>query len=288
MGRSKLRRLLAASGVAVMLALGCAGNVMANAGSLYTGDGPRPGPSILYQPPVIAPQLTNSGVWQAPPILVSGTSAYRAGEYLYQDFLYDDHGASGGVPDPNDPRTAGNAFSAPNGTYTYPTGPGYNGDAADLVEFRVRPLADATAFRVTLNTLLDPSLAAFTIAIGGTGSAVAAYPHGAQSSGPADRFVTVHNTYADLIAAGGAVVPGLPAATVDRARRQIEIRVPHTLWDPGSGVVRLSLGVGLWDKSTPDSVAGKYLIPGNSASATSPGGLGTLSSTATSGFFNLA
>jgi hypothetical protein len=258
--------------------------------SLYSGSGPAPGPSILYQAPAVAPELTNApgGIWQATPILVSGSSAYRQGEYLYQDFLYDDHGASGGVPDPNDLRTSGNAFSAPNGTYTYPTGPGYNGNAADLVEFRMRPLADATAFRVTLNTLLDPSLAAFTIAIGGSGSAVAAYPHGAQSSGPADRFVTVHNTYADLIPAGGPVATVLPTAAIDQERRQIEVRVPHTLWDPGTGVVRLSLGVGLWDKSTPDSPAGKFLIPGNSASATSPGGLGTLSSTAASAFFNVA
>lgn len=258
--------------------------------SLYSGSGPRPGPSILYQAPAVAPELTNApgGVWHATPILVSGSSAYRQGEYLYQDFLYDDHGASGGVRDPNDPRVAGDAFSAPNGTYTYPTGPGYNGDAADLVEFRVKPLSDATAFRVTLNTLVDPSLAAFTIAIGSSASAVAAYPHGVQSSGPADRFVTVHNTYADLIPAGGTVATALPSATIDRARRQIEVDVPHTLWDPGTAAVRLSIGVGLWDKTTPDSFAGKYLIPGNSASATSPGGLGTLSSTAASGFFNVA
>jgi hypothetical protein len=257
--------------------------------SLYSGPGSRPGPSMLYQPPITAPELTNApgSGWQAPPILVSGTSAYRQGEYLYQDFLYDDHGAAGGARDPNDPRASGDSFSMPTGTYTYPTGPGYNGNAADLVEFRVKPLADSTAFRVTLNTLVDPTLAAFTIAIGSPTSAVAAYPHGAQSTGPADRFVTVHNTYADLVAAGAATATALPAATVDMARRQIEVRVPHSVWDPGTGVVRLSLGVGLWDRSTPDSVAGKYLIPSTTASATAPGGLGTLSSTAASAFFNV-
>src|SRR5439155_25598431 len=180
--------------------------------SLYAGAGPRPGPSVLYQPPAVAPELTNApgSGWRATPILISGSSAYRQGEYLYQDFLYDDHGASGGARDPNDPRVAGDAFSAPNGTYTYPTGPGYNGNAADLVELRVRPLANATAFRVTLNTLVDPSLAAFTIAIAGPGSPAAAYPHGAQSTGPADRFVTVHNRYADLIAAGASNATALP------------------------------------------------------------------------------
>ena len=63
--------------------------------SLYGGPGPRPGPAILYRKPASSPQLSNHGVWHAKPILVSGTSAYRHGEFLYQDFLYDDHGAKG-------------------------------------------------------------------------------------------------------------------------------------------------------------------------------------------------
>ncbi|MFN2466193.1 MAG: hypothetical protein ABR598_08025 [Candidatus Dormibacteria bacterium] len=256
--------------------------------ALYTGPGPRPGPSILYQPPATSPQLTNAGVWQAPPILVSGSSAYRQGEYLYQDFLYDDHGADGTTRDPNDPRSSGDLFSAPNGTYTYPTGPGYQGDAADLVEFRVKPLPNETAFRVSLNTLLDPSLAAFTIAIAapGTTNTAAVYPHGAQSTGPADRFVTVHNTYADLVTAGASSATPLPGAVaIDTTRRQLEVRVPHTLWNPDGQTVRLSIGVGVWDKTTPDSYAGRYLVPGNSATATTPGGIGLLG--APSAFFNV-
>ena len=64
--------------------------------------------------------------------------------------------------DPGDPKAAGNLFSKPNGTYTYPTDSRYANNAADLVELRAKPLADATAFRVTLNTLKDPSLVAFS------------------------------------------------------------------------------------------------------------------------------
>src|SRR5882762_8480817 len=91
------------------------------AGSLPGVDsGHRPGPDLLYAPAASAPQLTNAGIWRAPPILVSGATAERSGEFLYQDFLYDDHGARQ-APDPADPRTAGNLFSRPNGTYTYPT-----------------------------------------------------------------------------------------------------------------------------------------------------------------------
>src|SRR6201982_533253 len=124
----------------------------AGASSLYSGPAPRPGPDVLYGAPAVAPQLENVGVWSAAPILVSGASAYRRGEFLYQDFLYDDHGAAE-VPDPTDPKAGGNLFSKPNGTYTYPTDPAYANDAADVVELRVKPLSDATRFRLTLDTL---------------------------------------------------------------------------------------------------------------------------------------
>src|SRR5438309_1102230 len=63
----------------------------ASAGSLAQVRGARPGPAILYERQPVAPELQNTGVWKAAPILVSGAEAYRQGEFLYQDFLYDDH-----------------------------------------------------------------------------------------------------------------------------------------------------------------------------------------------------
>ena len=72
--------------------------------SLYHGPAPRPGPDILYRPPAQAPQLQKRRRLARDPILVSGASAYRDGEFLYQDFLYDDHGARGLSRDPGDPR----------------------------------------------------------------------------------------------------------------------------------------------------------------------------------------
>ncbi|MEP6953845.1 MAG: hypothetical protein ABI950_07285 [Solirubrobacteraceae bacterium] len=67
--------------VAALTGLGalCA---IASAASLYSGSGPRPGPDILYAPPAVAPQLTNTGPWHADPILVSGAENYRGGEFL--------------------------------------------------------------------------------------------------------------------------------------------------------------------------------------------------------------
>lgn len=249
--------------------------------SLYHGPAPRPGPPILYRKPAVAPQLTNSGIWHAPPILVSGTSAYRCGEFLYQDYLYDDHGADGDIRDPNDPRLGKQTFAQPNGTYTYPTGPGYNGNAADLVEFRVKPLAHATAFRVTLNTLINPSLVGFTIAIGSS-PVPRSFPYGANVQAPARWFLTVHGHDATLLnAATGKPAPVAPTVSVDMTRRQFEVRVPHADWNPGTGTVRMAMGVGLWNAGS-----NSYLIPQQAATATRPGGAGDLSSPPA--FFNVA
>jgi predicted esterase len=218
--------------------------------------------------------------------MVSGTSAYRRGEFLYQDYLYDDHGARE-TPDPADPKAAGNLFSKPNGTYTYPTSPRYANNAADLVEFRVKPLRRSTAFRVTLNTLKDPSLVAFSIAIGGRRGKSHPFPDGANVKAPARLFLTVHPRGGDLVAnlthaAGGKPVGGPgPGVHVSKRRRQIVVRVPHRSWNPHRRTVRFAAGVGLWDASSH-----RYLLPGQTADATHPGGAGTDSSPAA--FFNVA
>jgi hypothetical protein len=281
------RRL--AVGVLVALGLAPAGALAASSSgvaSLYHGPGPRPGPSILYRAPVVAPELTNTGIWHAPPILVSGASAYRHGEFLYQDWIYDDYGAHD-TPDPNDPRSSGNLFSKPNGTYTYPTGPGYDFNAADLVEFRVKPTRSATAFRITLNTLQNPLLIAFSIAIGGRQGHPVAFPFGANVKAPASLFLTVHPSGQKLVAvlahAGNGKTVGGPAPSVrvDRRRQQLTILVPHRDWNPRRNTVRFAMGVGLWDAAN-----SRYLLPQQTASASSPGGAGTASNPAA--FFNVA
>jgi hypothetical protein len=278
----------------ISVALCCAAAAVtattAHAASLYAGPGAKPGPAILYEPLAAAPQLQNApgSVWHAPPILISGAEAYRDGEFLYQDFLYDDHGAHEQL-DPNDPRISSATFSQPNGTYTYPTNPAYAGDAADVVELRVKPLASATAFRVTLNTMRDPTLTAFTVALGGTGGVLEPFPYGANVSAPAGAFLTVHPDAAGkrMVAEIASASSGRPlgaaraAVSVDGYRRQIEVEVPHADWNPGSRVVRMEMGIGLWDKANR-----RYLLPGPSATATTPGGAGTAQSPPA--FFNVA
>src|SRR3954468_23923214 len=89
-------RTAAAALAAVAVTGMCATAGPAAAGSLPSvSGGARPGPDLLYAPAPTAPQLDNTGPWKADPILVSGAEAYRGGEFLYQDFLFDDHGATG-------------------------------------------------------------------------------------------------------------------------------------------------------------------------------------------------
>src|SRR5439155_4258101 len=175
----------------------------------------------------------------------------------------------------------------PNGTYTYPTKKAYAGNAADLVELRVKPLRRATAFRVTLNTMKDRSLVAFSVAIGGGKGKLRSFPNGANVRAPASLFLSVHpagsKLVADLVSAsnGKRVSGPAPVVHVDRKRRQIGVRVAHREWNPKRHTVRLAAGVGVWDKS-----AKSYLLPQAGAYSTHPGGAGTASKPAS--FVNAA
>jgi poly(3-hydroxybutyrate) depolymerase len=177
------------------------------------------GPDILHSALPTSPQLENTRNWNARPILVSGAEAYRKGEFLYQDFLYDDRA----LTYPDDPRRLAR-------------------NAADFVEVRIEPLKSATAIRVTLNSMLDPDAAAVTIGLGGGSGQARAMPHDAGAKMPADVFVTAHGCSGD---ADGAPIP----VTTDLRRRQLQIRVPYRVFDPRGRTVRVGAAVGLWDKA---------------------------------------
>ncbi|MCD2192395.1 hypothetical protein LQ327_03155 [Actinomycetospora endophytica] len=215
------------------------------------------GPDLLRAPAVDAPQLQNTGIWKADPIGVCMASAYRDGEYVHQGCPYDDEGG-------------GNQYRWPNDTvlrnYTYPDDPAYRRNAADIVEVRMKPEGDETAFRVTMNTMTDPDLLGLTLALGDSATPRPA-PHGANTVMPAQRFVTVHGIHGDVTdAATGAALPDKPRVKVDLERRQVEIRVPNSAWAPG-GKQRVALAAGLWDQAHDD-----YLVPRATADRTHPGG----------------
>src|SRR5438309_5084374 len=236
--------------------------------------GPLPGPSILHAPPARAPQFENTGVWRAQPTRVCMTSAYRAGEFLYQDCVWDDNGGGPAY------RWYFYTFDK---DYTYPTAPKYRNNAADLVEVRLKPLADATAVRLTFNTMTEPDLVATTIAVGGEAGQAKPVPHGADTVMPGQVFVTVHGTGGDIVdAATGQARCEIPTVTTDLERRQVDARIPYSAFDPrGQRAVRVGAASGLWD-----SAAGAYLQPRRGQpTETRPGGA---LSDHPSAFFNAA
>lgn len=285
----------AAGGLALVLLSACGGgeplgSELAPADplnrSLYRGPEPRPGPPILYAAPPRAPQLENTGIWQAAPLLISGASAYRRGEFLYQDFLFDDHGANTALENVVDigaglASVSEDVFSRRGGSYRYPLNPVYANNAADLVEFRVRSLPDATAFRVTLNTLLDPNRVAISLALGDS-TEPRLLPHGANVRVPAQWALTVFEGQADLVdlANGEPLAEGVPVE-IDLERAQLTWRLPHRVWNPGRQRIAMALGVGLWD-----TARGAYLLPGVTATAEAPGGALALAG-APAAFFNV-
>ena len=181
------------------------------------------GPDILHRALPTSPQLENTRNWNAPPILISGARAYRAGEFVYQDFLYDDR------------------------ALTYPAeSQRLAGNAADIVEIRIEPLKSGTAIRVTLNSMLDPEAAAVTIGLGGDGQA-RTMPHNAGAVMPAGVFVTAHGCSGDAVRAADGAPLARPTVVTDLARRQLHIELPYSTFDPRGRAVRVGAAVGLWD-----------------------------------------
>ena len=235
-------------------------------GSLYSGPGPEAGPEDPLREAedgAAAEEQGRSGA--AKPILISGASAYRKGEFLYQDYLYDDIGAKGQF-DPADPK-ADRHVRPLQRHLQLSARRAYAQNAADLVELRVKPLRDATAFRLTYNSMTDPELVATTIAIGDSAEPQP-FPHGANVVAPAELFLTVHGT------PPSSSTPR-PARRWRRRRRsrsrpgaarsRFASRAPPGTRAPSK--VRLAAGSGLWD-----AAAGRYLIPAGAADADTPGG----------------
>jgi pimeloyl-ACP methyl ester carboxylesterase len=217
-----------------------------------TADGmPRAGPDALYGEHPTPPLLQHGPGWEADPLLVAGTDGYSDGEYLYQDHVFDDHGADVSpmyAEPPDGAKAVGGVYQQPTGDYYYPRNEDrYAYNAADLVEFRVRPTAEGVAYRLTLNTMRAPDAAAVAIGIDTSGEGA---PDGGETDwgyGLGDLGAPVDHT---LVTWGtGAELDGEPLSeerlVVDVERNQIEVEVPL---EPGEETWRHYCAVGLWDR----------------------------------------
>ncbi|MFC6823511.1 dienelactone hydrolase family protein [Halopelagius fulvigenes] len=211
------------------------------------GGSPNPGPSLLYDEPVTAPQFENEPPWKADPLRVAGTEAYVRGEYLYQDYVYDDYGANTtNTSEPPQPAPNSEDAYGENGTMTgdvvYPTDEAtYRHNAADLVEFRATRHEGKLRYRFTLNTMVEPDAAAVAVGIdtgesGGTDDW--GYGIGTLGELGLDHTLVTWGSGAEL---DGESVE----SSVDLERNQIDVTVP--LSPPKDATWRHYLVVGLWD-----------------------------------------
>lgn len=240
---------LAAAGLLGFGGTAAAGNGTGNCLPSPNDSSPRPGPSVLYDSPVSAPQFENGDGWDAAPLRVSGTDAYVEGEYLFQDFIYDDHGANTTTgPVPPAPRPDHHDFSPMTGDVVYPTDEEtYLNNAADLLEFRCRLTNDGEiVYRFTLNTMTGPDVAALAVGINADGSDVTGstdWGYGLGELGaPADHVLVTWGTGAEL---NGKQLSS-DRVEVDTERNQIEVTVPLR---PDGESWRHYLVTGLWNGS---------------------------------------
>jgi dienelactone hydrolase len=153
--------------------------------------------------------------WTATSTGIGGTSRYDGGEWVHQDFVYDD---------------------------------GERADnAADIVELRVRPDGDDLLVRVTFNTLRETDDTVLGVGVGTAGSETRDWPHGAGVASPWDSFATIvanHEEGSGLTGhPDGDALPLDPEVDLDD--NTVEVRLPDVA--AGDPVLTLSAGAGLWD-----------------------------------------
>src|SRR3954447_11840605 len=208
--------------------------------------------------------------WKAEPAWISNAGVYRQHELVYQDYLYDDHGANTdgfdrmdlpfGAAGPNtqtptDPRLSPAPAINWAGDFTYPSADGTHvDDVADLQEFRVAADATAVHYRIKLGdmTAKDSSVVALCVNEDGDRSTgVQTWPDGANltASLGCDHLYTVYGTDADITTAAGTHTLSSLGGSVSADPKQgtIEVAVPRKVADPGkAGKWRYIVAAGMW------------------------------------------
>lgn len=208
-------------------------------------------------PKVIDGQIAD---WTGTSPMVGGVSTVDDGEFIYQDYIYDDTGASAAPQTANAGRgTTGGT----EGTYRYPTDTArYAANAADIFQVRAALDGDQVRFLVVLNTMRAPDAAIVGLALGGSSAARHSWPGGAGIATPGTEHVLeLWGTGGALDAAPLASVGG--AVAVDTETNAIEASVPAALVGT---TFRLYAAAGLHDGN------GGWVPVATARSATLPGG----------------
>lgn len=118
--------------------------------------------------PSLRPAEAADVPWTGTPTYLGGTSRYDAGEWIYTDFVFDDYGADTGAW--GQPNVV--SLASTTGDARYPAGDLFRGNAADIVEVRVRPSGDDLDVRVLLQTLVDSDVVALSVTGGGRNTVI--------------------------------------------------------------------------------------------------------------------
>jgi len=195
--------------------------------------------------------------WIGESTMLGGTHRYDQGEWIYQDFVYDDYGAD------TAPVNQGVVALAPTtGDFRYPDDPDYGNNAADILEVRVRQVGSDLEVRVTLNTLLAADSTVIGVAMSRGAGSEGAWPFGAGVRSVWEEFVTIAGR-AMWRSVGNADPASIGEADVDLAANTVTFSVPG--WGQGAGI-DLNVGSGLWDPAKNEWLAGASFLepdPGN-------------------------
>ncbi|HVL33484.1 MAG TPA: prolyl oligopeptidase family serine peptidase, partial [Actinomycetota bacterium] len=120
--------------------------------------------ALVTAAPFQARATAESAAWAGSQTLISGTSRYDAGEWIYTDFVYDDYGADT-VP-AGQPNVV--SLASTTGDFRYPNGTTAAGNAADIVEVRARIVDDVDVeVRVLLQSLVNVATPALRVEANG-------------------------------------------------------------------------------------------------------------------------
>ncbi|MGH7821803.1 MAG: hypothetical protein ACREQ9_18730, partial [Candidatus Binatia bacterium] len=238
---------------------------------------------------VLAPAVAWSGPrsvdgrlddWTGSSTMLGGTAQISAGEYVYQDHVWDDYGANTGQRPPN---YSALASSGAVGDYRYPTDEArWGNDAADLFQVRFAADADTVWFLAWMNTLKETDTTVVAVAIDvdpGAATGGGEWPRGAGvATAGADYVVTLGGGAGEIVELASGIATPLGVAA-DAGENGIEAAIPRALV-PGDRW-RVWVAAGLWD-----TAAGEWqAVPPNASTATEPG---YGSSAVSSRIFNVA
>lgn len=180
--------------------------------------------------------------WRGRSTMVGGSATYSEGEYIYQDYVFDDYGAA--VPWGRPPEAT--PLQPSKGTYRYPTDPRFGNNAADILQVRAAADASTVWFLVWLNTLKEADTTIATIALDTDGNPAT----GVGDWGYGSKVVTPGVDHVITITPAGAFLDGTTALpfSIDTGTNALEVAVPRGIGSSSSW--RAWAATGLSDAAT--------------------------------------